>query len=74
MCRKITAAAPTPAAGLHRRRPHQIPASDDGGPPRLPPTINGDGAAEEVAPPPPPMRPKTQAPAEQIQGIWYGWA
>jgi hypothetical protein len=71
LCKKMTAAAPGAGTGLQRRRPHG--ATDDDG--RL---LNGNGPADDAVPPPPPARPKSpeapSAAAEQIQGIWYGWA
>ena len=75
MCQKMTAGS---GEGLHHRRPHALADNGDGRPPVTNGASHADFAAD-APPPPPPSRAKTPAhfsaaPAEQIQGIWYGWA
>ncbi len=79
MCQKLASApAPAPTA-LQPRRPYQF--SEDPAPAPAPAKTTANRADPHDRPPlPPPRTAKavapaiSETPAEQVQGMWYGWA
>ena len=76
MCQKLASGPSSAPATLQSRRPYHFCET-----PAPAPASWAAAGQQDLPPPPPPPRPARAAasamagtPAEQVQGIWYGWA